>query len=175
MMFLRKSRIKSAIYTIVLPAIFLAFCCSGCGKSTDKDQSRELSGSSKAISLKNTDKVKKKLYAQYAEWRGVKYKEKGMSKKGVDCSGFVHLTFRDKLGRKIPRTTSQLSRLGSKVKKNKLRPGDLVFFKTGFKVRHVGIYVEKGKFLHASTSKGVIISRLDNVYWNKHYWHARRI
>ena len=79
------------------------------------------------------------------------------------------------MGKKVPRTTSQLSNLGTRIKKDQLRPGDLVFFKTGIKIRHVGIYVEKGKFLHASTSKGVIISRLNNVYWNKHFWQARRV
>lgn len=136
---------------------------------------RELSGSSKTVKLSNTKRVKQLLYAQYQEWRGVRYKDNGFSKKGIDCSGFVHLTFRNRLGKKIPRTTSQLSQLGARIKKSQLRPGDLVFFKTGSKLRHVGIYVEKGKFLHASTSKGVIISRLDNVYWKKHFWQARRI
>ena len=166
---------KSITYKVATATFLLALICTGCSKSANKVQVRELSGSSKVVSLKNSKSVKRQLYSQYKEWKGVRYKANGLSKKGIDCSGFVHLTFRDKLGRKIPRTTSQLSRLGSKISRKQLRAGDLVFFKTGIKIRHVGIYVEKGKFLHASTSKGVIISRLDNVYWQKHFWHARRI
>ena len=117
----------------------------------------------------------KLLYKQYREWRGVRYKYGGLSKKGVDCSGFVYLTYRDKFGRKIPRTTAKLAVAGKSVKRQDLRAGDLVFFKTGGKKRHVGIYIEKNKFVHASTSKGVIISSLDNVYWRGHYRHARRL
>jgi len=149
----------------------------GCGQPElqNSEKVMELSGSSKTVKLSNKDRVTRLLYAQYQEWRGVRYKDNGLSKKGIDCSGFVYLTFRDRLGKKIPRTTSQLSQLGARIKKSQLRPGNLVFFKTGIKLRHVGIYIEKGKFLHASTSKGVIISRLDNVYWNKHFWQARKI
>ena len=165
----------SATCKTVITIFILTLICSGCGGSSNKGPVRELSGSSKSVNLNNTKSVKNELYAQYKEWKGVRYKESGMSKKGIDCSGFVHITFRDRLDRKIPRTTALLSRLGNKVNRNKLRAGDLVFFKTGIKIRHVGIYVEKGRFLHASTSKGVIISRLDNVYWKKHFWHARRV
>jgi cell wall-associated NlpC family hydrolase len=164
--------LKRALFLII--AITLLY---GCGQPELQSSAkvRELSGSSKTVKLSNTDRVKQLLYAQHQEWRGVRYKDNGFSKKGIDCSGFVHLTFRNRLGKKIPRTTSQLSQLGTRIKRSQLRPGDLVFFKTGIKLRHVGIYVEKGKFLHASTSKGVIISRLDNVYWSKHFWQARRI
>ena len=162
---------------LFLLPILTSLILFGCGQPElhSSARLRTLSDSSKSINLSNSGRVKKLLYEQHKEWRGVKYKDNGLSKKGVDCSGFVHLTFRDRLGKKIPRTTSQLSNLGARIKNEQLRPGDLVFFKTGIKIRHVGIYLEKGRFLHASTSKGVIISRLDNVYWNKHFWQARRV
>ena len=99
----------------------------------------------------------------------------GLSKDGIDCSGFVYTTFRSKLGINIPRSTALQSKIGSNVSKNKLRTGDLVFFKTATKVRHVGIYIENNKFLHASTSKGVMISKLDNVYWKSKYWKSKRL
>ena len=137
----------------------ILFLC-GCGQPELRNSAslKTISDSSKRVNLSNSGRVRERLYAQYNEWRGVRYKDNGLSKKGIDCSGFVHLTFRNQLGQKIPRTTSQLSKLGKRIDKDQLRPGDLVFFKTGTKLRHVGIYVEKGKFLHASTSKGVIIS-----------------
>ena len=127
------------------------------------------------VSLKNSSAVKHKLYEQHKEWQGVDYEMGGLSKDGIDCSGFVYTTFRQKLGINIPRSTELQLKLGSKVSKNKLRAGDLVFFKTSTKVRHVGIYLEDNKFLHASTSKGVMISKLDNIYWKEKFWQAKRL
>ena len=65
--------------------------------------------------------------------------------------------------------------LGRDIDKNQLRAGDLVFFKTGISVRHVGVYLEDGRFLHASTKHGVIISRLSETYWKSAYWKAKRL
>ena len=115
------------------------------------------------------------LLAQHAEWKGVPYRYGGMSQRGVDCSGFVHLTFRSRLGMEVPRTTAELLQAGNPVKRNHLQVGDLVFFRTGPGNRHVGIYLGKGDFLHASTSRGVITSSLANPYWASRYWQARRL
>ena len=130
---------------------------------------------SQKANLSNTKEVKRKIYSQYQQWNGVKYQMGGLSKKGVDCSGLVFLTYRENLGVDIPRSTELQSKTGKQVKRSELRAGDLVFFKTSYKVRHVGIYIEDGKFFHASTSKGVMISHLDDYYWKDKYWHARRM
>ena len=122
----------------------------------------------------NAEAVKKKLYAQYSQWKGTKYKIGGLSKDGIDCSGFVYVTFRS-LGVVLPRTIESQAELGKSIGKSQLRTGDLVFFKTGIFVRHVGVYLERGKFLHASTSLGVVISELDEDYWKSTYWKAKRI
>ncbi|VAW67385.1 hypothetical protein MNBD_GAMMA08-1276 [hydrothermal vent metagenome] len=116
----------------------------------------------------------KKLYSHFNEWRGVKYREGGMSKTGVDCSGFVQIAYQQKLHKNIPRTTELMSKNGNPISIKSLRPGDLVFFKTGWKVRHVGIYVGKGEFIHASTSRGVTKSQLYSPYWKAAYWMSRR-
>ena len=116
-----------------------------------------------------------KIYSQYEEWRGTQYAWGGLSKRGIDCSGLVYTTYRDVLGVELPRSTAQQSRVGREIRRNELRPGDLVFFKTGVKERHVGIYIENDKFLHTSTQKGVTISTLQNQYWNNRYWQARRV
>ncbi len=115
------------------------------------------------------------LYAQYKSWRGVPYQLGGLSKKGVDCSGFVYLTFKDKFGVILPRTTATQVKQGKRIYIGQLQTGDLIFFKTDWRTRHVGIYLSDGRFLHASTSKGVMISRIDNSYWKKKYWRAQRI
>ena len=119
--------------------------------------------------------VRDKLYQQYDSWRGTRYQWGGQSRKGVDCSGFVQLTFRDQLGSWVPRTTLLQSQFGQPVNRRDLQPGDLVFFKTGFDLRHVGMYLKDGDFLHASTNAGVTISNLDETYWNNRYWQSRRM
>jgi cell wall-associated NlpC family hydrolase len=85
------------------------------------------------------------------------------------------VTFRTKLGVVLPRSTEFQAQLGESVRKDQLRAGDLVFFKTGMTDRHVGVYLEDGKFLHASTSQGVTISGLDESYWKSAYWKAKRL
>lgn len=115
------------------------------------------------------------LRSQHQEWAGTPYRFGGMSKAGIDCSGLVWKTFAHRFGLDLPRTTGGLAKVGHPVEPAQLNAGDLVFFQTGFNKLHVGIYLEAGQFLHASASRGVIISRLDNPYWKRNYWHARRI
>ncbi len=115
------------------------------------------------------------LNFQYKNWKGVKYKYGGNSKKGIDCSAFVQKTFKDRFNIRIPRTTAKQSKIGKEMDINELEMGDLIFFKTGFNTRHVGIYLEGGKFMHASTKKGVTISRLDNRYYENHFWKIKRV
>ncbi len=121
------------------------------------------------------DKIKRQLYAQYNAWKGVRYQLGGLSKKGIDCSGFVSITFKKKFAISLPRTTQQQAQQGFEIPRSQLKAGDLVFFKTGSNVLHVGIYLENGKFLHASTSKGVTVSTISNSYWQKRYWKATRL
>lgn len=119
--------------------------------------------------------VRAALLAQYREWHGVPYRAGGQSKRGVDCSGFVQLTFRERFGMELPRDTYGQSRIGDRLSSHGLQPGDLVFFRTGKRSKHVGIFIQDGQFLHASTSQGVIISDMENGYWQRTYWQSRRI
>jgi probable lipoprotein NlpC len=125
--------------------------------------------------VSNSDWVKHRLYTQYSKWQGVRHKLGGLSRHGIDCSGFVQVTFKKKLGIDLPRTTRLQSNLGKEIRKSDLKAGDLVFFRTGSTSRHVGIYLEKNKFLHVSERRGVMISKLDNVYWKSNYWKSIRI
>lgn len=117
------------------------------------------------------------LSDQLRTWRGTPYAWGGMSRRGIDCSGFVLTTFRDKFALQLPRMTSQQAKIGTRIDTAELLPGDLVFFKTGAGENglHVGIYDTDRQFIHASTSQGVIRSSLDNVYWRKKFWQARRL
>lgn len=114
------------------------------------------------------------FYDHYKEWRGTRYRLGGLSKAGIDCSGFVYLTFLDRLGIELPRSTHGQVYKGKEVSRAQLQTGDLVFFRNG-RVNHVGIYLEKGKFMHSSSKSGVRISSLGNTYWQRTYWKARRL
>ncbi|MBF0203213.1 MAG: C40 family peptidase [Desulfamplus sp.] len=127
------------------------------------------------IKLTNSKLVKSELYDQYSEWKGTRYRMGGLNKNGVDCSGFVYITFKYKFGITLPRSTEHMARLGINVTKGEWRAGDLVFFKTGISDKHVGVYIDNGQFLHASSSQGIIISKLNNQYWQSTYWKAKRI
>lgn len=107
-------------------------------------------------------------------WKGVPYRRGGMSKRGIDCSGFALLVYKELYRKDLPRTTRDQSKIGRKVAKGGLKPGDLVFFKTGLFSRHVGVYYKDNRFIHASRSQGVMSSSLAEEYWRKHYWRAVR-
>lgn len=110
----------------------------------------------------------------YNEWKNVRYKLGGESKKGIDCSAFTQRIYKDKFGIKLPRTTLTQVNMGVEVKKAELIPGDLVFFKTSKTDKHVGVYVGNGNFMHASI-KGIQFTSLDKPFYKKNYWTSRRI
>jgi len=145
-----------------------------CGSLKERNLIR-LESNPEANKLTDSGHIRKVLYSQFNDWQGVRYKQGGLSQHGIDCSGFVHLTFKSKFGLHLPRTTTMQSRLGKEIRRDDLRAGDLVFFKTSSTSNHVGIYLEKNKFLHASQKKGITISRLDNIYWKSNYWKSVRI
>ncbi len=120
-------------------------------------------------------KVENKIEQQYQIYKGVKYKYGGTDNRGFDCSGFVQKVYRDGLQTQLPRVTKDIAKLGRKISKYKLKPGDLVFFRPSRRYRHVGIYVGNNMFIHSSTSQGITKSNLDNVYWKKKYKFAKRI
>lgn len=117
------------------------------------------------------------LVAAAMRYRGVPYRRGGMTSRGFDCSGLVSRVLRSQ-GIAAPRTSRQLFHLGKPVKKNDLRPGDLVFFRNTYRrgISHVGIYVGNGKFIHASNSRrGVTVSSLASPYYARRWAGARRL
>ena len=106
---------------------------------------------------------------------GVPYKFGGTTPKGFDCSGFVAYVF-ERHGKHLPRAADEQYRVGRSISRAALRPGDLVFFTTYAPgASHNGIYIGDGKFIHASSSRGVMISSLDDIYWKPRYIGARRV
>ncbi|PKF63279.1 hypothetical protein CW745_00025 [Psychromonas sp. psych-6C06] len=162
---------------IILSLLLLVGCASQPKSSVPSSSVK------KSSSTLNTDKqamgedalLFSLLRNEFNDWRGTPYRLGGENKQGVDCSAFVQQVMRNSINIKLPRTTETQSKQGYLVYKDQLKVGDLVFFKTGWKARHVGIYMGNNQFMHASTSKGVITSSLNNVYWKKKYWQAKRI
>ncbi|WP_027377407.1 C40 family peptidase [Kaistella palustris] len=115
------------------------------------------------------------------KYLGAPYKYAGSTSAGFDCSGFTVKVF-DENNTKLPRRSEDQSNAGKEIIIKEAKPGDLLFFATsgGSRVTHVGIVHDIGndgevKFIHASTSKGVIISSLNEKYWNSAYLFARRV
>lgn len=147
---------------------FLAACSTTAPKN-------ELTTSAKFAPSASQLAVRESLIQVYDKWEGAPYRLGGSSLNGVDCSAFVQTAYKQAMGIQLPRTTLDQVKMGTKVAYAQATIGDLVFFKTAPNTRHVGVYIGGQQFIHASTSKGVIISRLDNPYWADKYWHFRRV
>lgn len=139
------------------------------GKSTG------ITPSANALSIGGSSTASK-IVATAKQYIGVPYVWGGSSPSGFDCSGFTQYVF-NKHGVALPRTTDQQYKVGSYVSRSNLKAGDLVFLQNTYRegISHVGIYVGDGKMIHASSSKGIVISDLSSSYYTKHYYGARRV
>ncbi len=109
---------------------------------------------------------------------GINYRRGGTDpEKGLDCSGFVQVVFREAVGKFLPRTAKEQSQVGDAVDKKELKAGDLVFFNTMRRAfSHVGIYLGDNRFMHAPrTGAKVRVEDMSQSYWVKRYNGARRI
>lgn len=163
---------------ILLTSVSILTACSSSESVKSKRQaSSKIFHSAYHSDLSDPIMAISRLSEHQHEWKGTRYRLGGNSKSGVDCSGFMQITFRDLFGIDLPRTTKDQAKEGERISKSELRTGDLVFFNTGRgpNGKHVGVYVKNGQFLHASTKGGVIYSDLDSPYWSKAFWQARRL
>lgn len=161
------------IWPILLCAIFVQGCGSfGDGRS---DSIRLADGSLFFGSSASNPAVYSALMAQYRDWKGTPYLLGGDSRRGIDCSAFVQQTMASRFNISLPRSTAQQVDMGVQVRQGEMQLGDLVFFRTGYNSRHVGIYMGNGQFLHASTRDGVVVGDLNQKYWRNAFWTVRRV
>jgi len=130
------------------------------------------------IRITNEDNVT--LYTEAAQWLGVPHMYGGADKKGVDCSGFVAILYQKVYDRKLSRSSADMLKHDCrKISRSKLREGDLVFFRTesGRKKlpNHAGIYLKNDKFIHTSTSRGVMVSSLNEPYYLRTWISGGRV
>lgn len=110
------------------------------------------------------------------KWWGTRYCMGGVTDNCIDCSAFTQIIMRDVYQQNLPRTSQEQYVACEKIELEDLREGDLVFFNTGGKdISHVGIYLLNNKFVHAATSGGVMISDLNDKYWQPKFRGAGRL
>ncbi|MGF1671462.1 MAG: C40 family peptidase [Balneolaceae bacterium] len=119
--------------------------------------------------------INNQLYQAYQEWKGTPHILGGAGINGVDCSSFTQIVYSEYFGIELPRNTREQLGEGRGIRRNQIRPGDLIFFQTSRRDLHVGIAMNNGDFLHAASSTGVAISNLSENYWAGRYLGARRI
>lgn len=168
-------------YSIFLLSIFLLSFLFSC-----KTRQQYLPGTpsphelSAKLGVRVTSSDYRYLYAEAAGWLGAPYRAGGNSRRGVDCSGFVSLVYKKAYGKQLYRSSADiLKRNCKKISRSNLQEGDLVFFYTGKGKKktpnHVGIYLKSGKFVHASTSRGVIVSNLSEPYYLRTWLTGGRV
>ena len=148
----------------VLTLIFLLYNCSS---ESNEEQAKAKEKSVEQIILD---------FSQ--EWMGTPYQIGGTTKEGIDCSAFTQVVYREAFEIDLPRRVRDQRKVGEVVAADSMKPGDLVVFKTGVfftNKQHIGIYLSDNKFIHASSSKGVTISSLEESYWKKKYRSSRRL
>lgn len=172
----------------ILIASVTLYSCSA-SKPVSRSKYKSSASSKSNVNLKkytsnNTSKVsgdRTDVVKDAQQYLGVPYKYGGNTKTGFDCSGLVTKVFEEN-NYKLPRRSTDQADTGSSIRVEEVKAGDLLFFATGGgrSVSHVGIVnnIENDgeiKFIHASTSKGVIISSLNEAYWNKAFLFARSV
>ena len=187
--------IKSSILRLCFWGAVVSMLMTSCGSSRTVTASsgnrvhKTTSGKASNTNVRPSEKIEyaiidgtlestsRALLTEAKKWLGTPYKYGGEDKSGVDCSGLVLSVFRDALNIKLPRSSSKQKEFSSDISKRDLIPGDLLFFATtgGGKVSHVGMYIGEGKRVHSSTSRGVMVSRIEEDYFVKTFAGAGRV
>ena len=165
----------------LLPLLLLTLVLVSCGSSR-KTTTYKKNRSSKVVKSNVDPNSKAGKIIKYAKsFEGTRYKFGGTTKKGMDCSGLIYTSFANE-GIALPRISRDMAKEGKRISLLKVKEGDLVFFQTNKSrnvINHVGlvVYNKSGvlKFIHSTTSRGVIISDISESYWNRSFVQARRI
>ena len=157
---------------ILKVAIALTFCLALLSGPAD---ATERQFGAPRTSFAFSDKQFEKKVSQFLD---VPYKLGGNTRKGMDCSAFSKTVYSQFFGLDLPRTSLDQYRYSAlkKIDPNQLQPGDLIFFANKKKkiVNHVGVYISKNRFIHASSSQGVTVSSLDDAYWRNRFMGSKR-
>lgn len=152
---------------MVLMLMLLASACSS-RKFTAKSTTAAAKAADAMAHLKS-----KQLYRFITDWTGVQYRLGGLDKKGIDCSGFALLLQKDIYGKALPRRSRDQAEVIAQKSLGNLDEGDLIFFSFGGgAVDHVGVYLNNNYFVHASTTRGVVVDDLSLPAYQKAFVKA---
>ncbi len=165
---------------LVAAMLFIGFCLVSQAQSTNKKSSSDQENLAKeyfsqimGVAINATTSAK--LYQFVYDWLGTPYRLGGSSKKGIDCSKFSLALYENVFNTTIGYNSRNQYANVTPIGKNDLQPGDLVFFKIRSRnITHVGVYLGDDKFAHASSSKGVMVSNLNEAYWKRYYYNGGR-
>ena len=152
---------------------------SSCATRAPRYDFRELAKAAVRLDMDIDKNDNHALYIESSNWIGVPYRIGGSTMRGTDCSGFTSAIYKKVYHKKLQRNAdSQRSKNCKRLSKKQLQEGDLVFFHNGKKKRaatHVGIYLKSGRFVHASSSQGVVVSGLNEAYYKKRWMQGGRV
>ena len=161
---------RTAVYTIVvLISLWILPACKSSKNSIKQEPVTEMTKNKENKKDKEKILIGEKIAREALTWQGTPYKY-GHSEKGkcTDCSGLVMVVFLEVADMKLPRNSAKQAEFCETLKEKEVRAGDLVFFATGSdknKVSHVGVMLDGKRFVHASSSKGVVVSDMDTPYF----------
>lgn len=162
---------RNLSYTITM--LCLAAILASCGSSAPRVDYQALAQASIKLGMDIDRQDNHKLYINAARWIGTPYRPGGNNAQGIDCSGLTTQLYKETYRIHLPRSTSkQKFEVQRLLTIDELREGDLVFFNShtsSKKATHVGIYLKDWKFIHASSSRGVIVSSLLEDYYKEHW------
>ncbi|MFT3751453.1 MAG: C40 family peptidase [Paludibacter sp.] len=164
-------------HLLLLCAVALIFVDCSTTRRLERQLHREVYG---LLELNESGKDNFELYREAASWLKTPHVEGGLTHKGIDCSGLVYMLYKNVYGKTLERSSGNMLRKNcDRIRASRLREGDLVFFSTGAKsrsnVNHVGIYLKENKFIHTSTSRGVMVSSLEEDYFRKTWFCGGRV
>lgn len=158
--------------------LFLLLLLSSCGSQKRVVNGGDGSSSQQyeRIDPATLTRSSRRLLDEAYSWIGTPYRYGGQSRSGTDCSGFMMEVYRTSLGISLPRNSAKQSEFCRRIKRGEMVPGDLVFFgRSAGRISHVGMYVGNGRIIHASSSRGVIVSNLEETYYVKNFRHCGRV
>ncbi|MBN8440365.1 NlpC/P60 family protein [Thauera sp. UPWRP] len=160
------------------PILFSALLALSGAASTSFAQQTTAAAEAQTPAFQRYTQAAGELVDEAMGYLGIRYRFGGTSPEtGLDCSGLVMNVFRNAIGLDLPRTASEMARMGDNIGRQELKPGDLVFFNTMRRAfSHVGIYLGDGQFVHAPSSGGKVrVESMANSYWAQRFNGARRL